>query len=104
MKRRTESRTGTLKITRIAVIMAGGAGERFWPLSRQARPKQVLNRDDSCRCLLQAAVERLVPLIPPERILVVTGRHLVAPIRAAQVGVPDANVIAEPCKRNTAGC
>lgn len=93
-----------MKITRIAVIMAGGAGERFWPLSRQSRPKQLLNLDDPRRCLLQEAIARLAPLIPPERILVVTGRHLVAPIRAARVGVPDENVLAEPLKRNTAGC
>jgi len=84
--------------------MAGGVGERFWPLSRQARPKQLLNLDDPRRCLLLEAVERLVPLIPPERILVVTGKALLEPIRAAQVGVPDKNVLAEPLKRNTAGC
>ena len=84
--------------------MAGGVGERFWPLSRQARPKQLLNLDDPRRCLLLEAVERLVPLIPPERIFVVTGKALVAPIRAAQVGVPDENILAEPLKRNTAGC
>jgi mannose-1-phosphate guanylyltransferase len=89
---------------RFAVIMAGGAGERFWPLSRRLRPKQLLNLTSPDRCLLAEAVSRLLPIVPAERILVVTGEHLVEPLRAAQVGVPAANVVAEPCKRNTAGC
>ena len=88
---------------RIGVIMAGGSGERFWPLSRQARPKQLLPLTASDRSMLGEAVERLTRLMPPERIYVITGRALVAPIRAAEVGVPDGNVVAEPCKRNTSG-
>ncbi|MDQ1255657.1 MAG: hypothetical protein QG656_249 [Candidatus Hydrogenedentes bacterium] len=89
---------------RVAVIMAGGAGERFWPLSRRLRPKQLLplTRDDES--MLAEAVRRVAPVIAPEHIYVVTGEHLVEAIRAAHVGVPDENVIAEPCKRNTAGC
>lgn len=89
---------------RIGVIMAGGSGERFWPLSRRARPKQLLNLTTPDRSLLAEAVERLTPLIPIENILVVTGRHLVEPIRLAKLGVPDQNIIGEPFKRNTAGC
>jgi len=88
---------------RFGVIMAGGAGERFWPLSRKNRPKQLLRLTHPSQSMLGEAVERLTPLIPAERILVVTGRHLVEPIRKARVGVPDENVIAEPCKRNTSG-
>lgn len=54
--------------------------------------------------MLGEAVDRIAPLIPPERIYVVTGEHLMQAIRDAQIGIPDDNVIAEPCKRNTAGC
>lgn len=90
--------------TRVAVIMAGGSGERFWPLSRHRRPKQLLCLADPDRSLLQEAVGRLSGLIEPERVFIVTARHLVDPIRASDVGIPPENVIAEPSKRNTAPC
>ncbi|MFA4944841.1 MAG: sugar phosphate nucleotidyltransferase [Lentisphaeria bacterium] len=89
---------------RVAVIMAGGSGERFWPLSRREHPKQLLNLADPHRSLLQEAVDRLLPLIPAERLFVVTARHLVESIRHAGLGLPAANILAEPCKRNTTGC
>jgi mannose-1-phosphate guanylyltransferase len=89
---------------RVAIVMAGGSGERFWPLSRQRRPKQLLRLCSETETMLGEAVTRLAPLIPPEDIYVATSRHLVDPIRDAGVGVPGANVIAEPCKRNTSGC
>ncbi|MFP4500738.1 MAG: mannose-1-phosphate guanylyltransferase [Candidatus Hydrogenedentota bacterium] len=87
----------------VGVIMAGGAGERFWPLSRRDRPKQLLCLTDPDRSMLAVAVERLRPVVPPEQTYIITGTHLVAPTRAAQVGVPNANIVAEPLKRNTAG-
>ena len=89
---------------RVAVVMAGGSGERFWPLSRSTRPKQLLRLTGARESMLAEAVTRISPLIPPEDIYVATGEHLVAPIREAGVGVPPENVIAEPSKRNTAGC
>lgn len=89
---------------RVGIIMAGGSGERFWPLSRQNHPKQLLNLTSETKNMLQEAVERLIPLIAPEHIYVVTGGHLVKAIRGAGVGVSDENVVAEPCKRDTAGC
>ncbi|HRU07267.1 MAG TPA: mannose-1-phosphate guanylyltransferase [Candidatus Brocadiia bacterium] len=89
---------------RFAVIMAGGAGERFWPLSRQDRPKQLLRLADPNQTLLEQAVRRVAPLIPAERVFVVTGRALREPIRKAGLPLPPENVVAEPCKRNTAGC
>lgn len=89
---------------RVYVIMAGGSGERFWPLSRKARPKQLLNLTAPDESLLQEAVGRLLPLAPAENIFVVTGRHLQQPIQSANLGIPNENVLAEPCKRNTAGC
>ena len=89
---------------RVAVIMAGGSGERFWPLSRRLRPKQLLRLASPDRNLLEEAVERIRPLIPPERCFVATSTSLQEPIRAGRIGIPDENVLAEPCKRNTAGC
>ena len=91
-------------IKRVAVVMAGGSGERFWPLSRLMRPKQLLCLTRPDQNMLEEAVARLAPIIPPEDIYVATGLHLVDVIRKSRVGVPDENVIAEPCKRNTAGC
>ncbi len=92
---------------RIAVIMAGGTGERFWPLSRTARPKQLLCLTRPDLSLLEEAIERISPLIPPERILIATSATVAAPIRAALassvLGVPAENIIVEPAKRNTAG-
>jgi mannose-1-phosphate guanylyltransferase len=90
-------------MTRVAVIMAGGSGERFWPVSRRLRPKQLLTLTKQDETMLGEAVSRIAPLIPPEHVYVVTGRHLVDPIRETRVGIPNENVIAEPCKRNTAG-
>lgn len=89
--------------TRVGVIMAGGSGERFWPLSRHLRPKQLLRLTDPQKNMLQEAVERLAPVIPAERVYIITGDHLVEPIREAGVGIPPENIVAEPCKRNTSG-
>lgn len=88
----------------VVVIMAGGSGERFWPLSRRNRPKQLLNLTSPDRSLLQESVDRLRPLLDPQDIYVVTGRHLQDAIMQADTGLPSENILAEPCKRNTAGC
>ncbi|HOW98897.1 MAG TPA: sugar phosphate nucleotidyltransferase, partial [Kiritimatiellia bacterium] len=63
-----------------AVILAGGRGERFWPLSTEKRPKQFIALAGD-RTLLAQAVERLEGLIPPERILVITNKDLVGAAR-----------------------
>ena len=89
---------------RVAVIMAGGSGERFWPVSRRLHPKQLLRLTSPTDTMLHEAVNRLLPLIPAEDIFVQTSPELVAAIREAKLAIPDANVIAEPCRRNTAGC
>ncbi len=89
---------------RYAVIMAGGSGERFWPASRQARPKQLLRLTDPERTMLGEAIDRIAPLIPPERVLIATNEILAEPIRRGLPEVPPGNVIAEPAKRNTAAC
>ena len=88
---------------RVAVIMAGGSGERFWPLSRKLRPKQLLRLTDPNKTMLQEAVDRIAPLVGRENVYIATATHLEAPIRSANI-VPDCNVIAEPDKRNTLGC
>lgn len=87
----------------IAFIMAGGVGERFWPLSRARRPKQLLRLGSRDQTLLEEAVERIEPLVGRENIFVATGRALAAPVAEAGC-VPSSNVLAEPAKRNTLGC
>ena len=88
-----------------AVIMAGGSGTRFWPASRPGRPKQLLPlAPGDERSLLRATIDRIAPLVPIERVLVVTSAELAAPTRAELPDLPAANVLAEPCGRNTAPC
>lgn len=89
---------------RFAVIMAGGSGERFWPASRRARPKQLLRLTDEHRSMLGEAIDRIAPLIPPADVVVATSEILAGPIAAAIPELPPANVVAEPEKRNTAAC
>ena len=84
-----------------AVILSGGSGERFWPLSTPERPKQFLTVFGG-KSLLRQAVDRLKGLVPPERVLVVTGKALVKATRAELPELPRANIVAEPCRRDTA--
>ncbi len=91
------------KSERFAVIMAGGSGTRFWPLSRRSRPKQLLAIVDH-DSLLQQTVARMRGLVPPERIVVVTGREHAAAVRRQLPGVPAENILVEPVGRNTAPC
>ena len=85
-----------------AVIMAGGRGERFWPVGRWNRPKQFLPLI-SKKSLIEETVQRLFPLLPPERILVITNRDFVEQTRDL-LPIPAENVIGEPIGRNTAPC
>src|SRR5512139_1888804 len=87
-----------------AVIMAGGAGTRFWPLSRRARPKQLLPLGPGSASLLRATVDRIAPLVPPARVLVVTSEELADATARELPEVPRANILAEPVGRNTAPC
>lgn len=84
-----------------AVIMAGGSGTRFWPLSRWRRPKQFLPIA-SDETMLEETVERLLPLIPPGNILTVSSSGQARLIRRLQPSLPAANVLAEPQPKNTA--
>lgn len=83
-----------------AVIMAGGSGTRFWPLSRRARPKQFL-AIGTPRTLIEETVARLDPAVPAERVLVVAGENHVPAIREL---LPSQWLVTEPCARNTAPC
>ncbi len=84
-----------------ACILAGGKGERFWPKSTSAHPKQVLALSGD-KPMLAEAVDRLEGLIPPERVLVITHADLATVCREVLPGVPAENVIGEPCGRDTA--
>ncbi len=84
-----------------ALILAGGSGERFWPLSRRARPKQLL-RLVSEKTLLEATVARLDGLVPLNRIVVLTNADQEGGVRALLPQLPKENIVAEPAKRDTA--
>ncbi len=84
-----------------ALILAGGSGERFWPLSRRTRPKQLL-RLVSERTLLEDTVARLDGLVPFDRILVLTNIEQEAAVRELLPRLPKENIVAEPAKRDTA--
>ena len=88
-------------MSRWIVILAGGVGSRFWPLSTRTRPKQLLPLIDE-HSLLRNTVERLLPLAEPARILILTNAALVAPIHAQIPEIPLANIIAEPKPAGTA--
>jgi mannose-1-phosphate guanylyltransferase len=88
-----------------AVIMAGGAGTRFWPASRAKTPKQLLPLGaDPVEPLLAATVRRLAPLIPPANVTIATGASLVDATARVLPEVPRAQLLAEPVPRNTAPC
>ena len=84
-----------------ALILAGGSGTRFWPLSRDAKPKQLLNLlGDST--LLNQTISRLEGLIPKENILILTNQLQLDAVREVASELPAENIFAEPAKRDTA--
>ena len=86
-----------------ALVMAGGKGERFWPLSTDDKPKQFLNLlgNDT---MIQMTVKRLEGLIPIERIFIVTAERYVGLVKEQLPNLPEENIIVEPVGRNTAPC
>ena len=86
-----------------AVIMAGGSGTRFWPVSRGHCPKQ-LTRILGEQTMIQATVGRLTPAVPPERTLVITTQAIAEATRQQLPALPPANIVAEPVGRDTAAC
>jgi mannose-1-phosphate guanylyltransferase len=85
---------------RYVVIMAGGKGERFWPLSRQQTPKQLLALVGK-RSFLQQAVDRVLPLVPLRNIFIITNEVQAPAVRRQLPKLPQENVVAEPCGRDT---
>ncbi len=86
-----------------AVVMAGGKGERFWPQSRTSHPKQLLRLIGNLT-LIEQTVERLMPLVKLENIIVITNQEYVAPMRSLLSQLPGNNIIGEPVGRDTAPC
>lgn len=86
-----------------AVIIAGGKGTRFWPLSRKRMPKQLLGITSE-RTMVQSTVDRVLPIVPAERIFVVTADVHADELRKQLPELPERNLIVEPVGRNTAPC
>src|SRR5437667_2384698 len=85
---------------RFAIIMAGGRGERFWPVSREKMPKQLLTLLGN-RSVLQQAVDRVLPVVPVKNILVITNEAQAPEVRKQLPKLPKENVVAEPIGRDT---
>src|ERR1043166_2102439 len=86
-----------------AMIMAGGGGTRFWPRSRQKRPKQFL-RLTGDRTLIQQAFDRIEAQVPADRTWVITGFAYELETAHQLPQVPSAQIVGEPCGRDTAAC
>ena len=86
------------------VIMAGGIGSRFWPMSTEDCPKQFIDVLGCGKTLLQLAVERFAGICPPERIWVVTSERYAALVHEQLPDVPENHILREPVRRNTAPC
>lgn len=86
------------------VIMAGGVGSRFWPMSRSAYPKQFLDFLGLGRTLLQQTYDRFLGICPPENILVVTNAEYATIVREQLPALKTQQVLAEPSRKNTAPC
>lgn len=86
------------------VIMAGGVGSRFWPMSRPENPKQFIDVLGVGRTLLQLTVDRFGKAIEPEHIWIVTSAAYIDKVREQLPEVPVENILLEPCMRNTAPC
>jgi mannose-1-phosphate guanylyltransferase len=97
------ARQGRAPDQRYAVLMAGGAGTRFWPHSRRRRPKQFL-AVQGARTLLQETARRLHGLVPPARVVVVAPRALAPLVRRQLPALPRGNLLIEPAPRGTAAC
>ncbi len=85
---------------RFVIIMAGGRGERFWPLSREKMPKQLLTLLGK-RSFLQQAVDRVLPLVPAKNIFVITNEAQLPEVRKQLSTIPKSNLVAEPVGRDT---
>ncbi|WP_443702958.1 mannose-1-phosphate guanylyltransferase [Prevotella sp.] len=86
------------------VIMAGGVGSRFWPMSTKDKPKQFIDVLGVGRTLIQLTYDRFEPICPPENVWVVTNKKYVDIVKRQLPEIPVGNILCEPCRRNTAPC
>ena len=86
------------------VIMAGGVGSRFWPMSTAEKPKQFIDVLGTGKTLLQLTVERFGQLVPAENVWVVTNEKYADIVAKQLPDMPRQNILCEPCRRNTAPC
>lgn len=86
------------------VLMAGGVGVRFWPYSRNSKPKQFLDVLGTGKTLIQSTLERFLPLCPMENIYVVTHEEHAALVKEQLPELSDQQILAEPMRKNTAAC
>ncbi len=86
------------------VIMAGGVGSRFWPMSTQEKPKQFIDVLGVGRTLLQLTFDRFKTVCPAENVWVVTNSAYKAIVAEQLPDIPEGNILCEPCRRNTAPC
>lgn len=86
------------------VIMAGGIGSRFWPMSTPEYPKQFIDVMGCGKSLIQLTVDRFLPICPIENFWVVTSEKYVEIVKKQLPGIPECNILAEPEARNTAPC
>ena len=89
---------------RYCVIMCGGIGSRFWPYSREDRPKQFIDFLGTGRSLLQMSYDRILPIVPKENIVLVTNAQYAPLIREQLPELSDNQILFEPARRNTAPC
>lgn len=89
---------------RYCVIMAGGIGSRFWPLSRKSLPKQFLDFFGTGRTLIQQTYDRYKKIVAPDKIFVVTNKKYVELVKQQLPEIPQNHILAEPTRRNTAPC
>lgn len=86
------------------VIMAGGVGSRFWPMSTAEKPKQFIDVLGCGKTLLQLTVERFEGVVPKENIWIVTSATYAEIVKSQIPGIDDNHILKEPCRRNTAPC
>lgn len=89
---------------RYCVIMCGGIGSRFWPYSRAKLPKQFIDFLGTGRTLLQMSYDRIVRILPPENVIVMTNERYRDLVREQLPDVPEQHILLEPARRNTAPC
>lgn len=89
---------------RYCVIMCGGIGSRFWPYSRTDHPKQFIDFLGTGRTLLQMSYDRVLPLVDPEHIIIVTNAQYASLVKEQLPDIKDQHILLEPARRNTAPC